>query len=95
MKQSIKKIFNQLPYVKRLYRENELYRKNACYPPGHYYSPIISVEDIKAREFSIWKNIDKESVSEIDLNLTDQKSMLKDFENYYAELPFSAEKIPD
>ena len=31
-------------------REYLNFKRNACYPAGHYYSPIISVENIKKRE---------------------------------------------
>jgi predicted O-methyltransferase YrrM len=85
---------NELPYVKRLYRETELYKKNSYYPPGHYHSPIVSVDDIRSREASIWKIDDSTNeIPAIELNFTGQKALLKDFEKYYSDLPFFDERI--
>lgn len=54
IKQQLLSILHKLPYIKGLYEDNRDLRKNACYPPGHYYSSINSVEDIQGRQDSIW-----------------------------------------
>ena len=48
------------------------FKKNSCYPAGHYYSPIISVDDIKKREFEIWDKALIEGISGIDLQTENQ-----------------------
>ena len=87
---SLKKVLNKLPYVNTLYKQS----LNCNYPNGHYYSPVFSIEDVKKREAEIWKNIDKEAIQGIDLQLVEQKNLVSQFYKYYAEQPFKPEKQP-
>ncbi len=86
---------NHLPYIRVLYNENLTYKKNACFRPGHFYSPIVSVEDIKRREDSIWAAKDKESIEGIDLNAEQQIALVQNFKSYYKDLPFEDKKKDD
>jgi len=83
----IKKLINKLPYCSSLYQEHLLYKNNACYPPGHYYSPIVSVVDIIEKDDLIWGN-NSDFVSEIDLNTIGQINLLKTFSGFYKGIPF-------
>jgi len=87
-KKLIKSTVNKLPYVKTLYKQSI----NCCYPNGHYYSPVFSIEDVKKRETEIWKNRDKEGIEGIDLRTEEQKKLLLEFSKFYAELPFKSER---
>ncbi|MGC2064237.1 MAG: class I SAM-dependent methyltransferase [Thermodesulfovibrionales bacterium] len=62
-----------------------------CFPPGHFYSPIPNIEEIKHREEEIFqlKNIPKE-IPGVDLNAEGQLALLDNFRNYYKDLPFGS-----
>lgn len=91
-KKIIKNVLNQLPYIKTLYQENLHTKKNAAVPAGHYYSPIVLIDDIKKREDQIWKNREFDFVNGIELNTQKQIQLLAEFENYYNEIPFKEEQ---
>lgn len=84
----IKKILNKLPYIKVLYKQS----LNSCFPNGHFYSPIISIEEVKKRENEIWKNRDTDGILGIDLKTKEQKQLVRELIKYYQELPFKIEK---
>lgn len=92
MKNAIKNILNQLPYVKGLHKENANFNKNSFVPAGHYYSPIVSVDDIERRATDIWKNIEVDGVTGIDLHAEAQVRLVKELSAYYKDLPFSETK---
>jgi len=99
MRNKLKNILNTLPYIRSLYSQaNELrnqveeYNRNACFPPGHYYSPIISVKEVKEREHEIWKGVNRVQIDGIEINTDEQLALIKEFRNYYSELPFGENK---
>jgi predicted O-methyltransferase YrrM len=87
-KNIIKTQVNKLPYIKTLHEKG----KNSQYPNGHFYSPVISIEDIKQRASSIWKNIDV--VPGIELFPDAQKQLVNQLSVYYNELPFKPQQQP-
>ncbi len=91
-KNKLKRIINKLPYIKTLSQENQQFKKNACFPAGHYYSTIISVEDVKKREASIWENEAVDGIMGINLRTENQIELVKCFDTYYNEIPFSDKK---
>jgi len=92
MKKLIKNFLNKIPYIKGLRSHYSLFQKNSCFPPGHYYSPIVSVDEIKEREEQIWEAIDSPQVMGVDLNVTRQKELLGQLSTYYSDLPFKEDK---
>ena len=62
-------------------------------PAGHYYSPIPSKKELKAREAAIWGPHPK-ALPAINMNEEAQITLLKAFAPYYRELPFAAQKTP-
>ncbi|MCS6818935.1 MAG: hypothetical protein NZ522_03220, partial [Chitinophagales bacterium] len=92
VKQNIISILNKLPYVRGLYQENMNLKKNSCYPPGHYYSPIISVDEIKKKQDKIWSSESIDGIKGINLNADRQINLLQQLKKYYSELPFSENK---
>ena len=96
MKKTIKKLLNKLPYIKNLYLETENFKKNSCFPTGHFYSTIVNLDEIKEKENEIWKNLLIDGINDIDLNTEEQLSLLKELSIYYEEIPFkedSPEKV--
>jgi predicted O-methyltransferase YrrM len=74
----------KLEFVTRFY--------NSAFVNGHFYSPVISIKNIKEREADIWKNKEIDGIPGIHLRTEDQKKLVKEFSKYYNELPFN-EKI--
>jgi len=91
-KQQLINVLNKLPYIRGLYRENLNFKKNSLFRAGHYYSTIISVDEIKEREDEIWSKELIDGVIGINLQTEDQLKLVGDFSQYYAEMPFKEEK---
>ncbi len=92
MKQIIKKVIGAFPYVKRLksqIKELKSELNKLSVPPGHYYSPIISKEDLVKRENEIWKTHPRK-ITGLDLNEENQLKLINEFVLFYNELPFQA-----
>jgi len=62
------------------------------YPIGHYYSPIISIPEVKQREEQIWRGASIDGLSGIDLNAEEQVSLVGSLTQYYHDVPFTKEK---
>jgi predicted O-methyltransferase YrrM len=86
-------IAQQLPLLRRLYRAfrpNEAIEQliNSPFikfsPPGHFYSPIPSLEDIQRTEPSAYH----EQHFGINLRASEQLELLKRLAVYYPEIPF-------
>ena len=92
MKNKLKSLLNQLPYIRGLAKKVANYDKNACYPAGHYYSPIVNVTEIKSKEDIIWKKTPSDTVKGINLNTPKQLELIAELNKYYSEIPFKAHK---
>ncbi|MEY8848350.1 class I SAM-dependent methyltransferase [Psychroserpens sp. XS_ASV72] len=84
----LKKILNKLPYVRTLHKNLATYKKDMHFPPGHFYSPIVSREEIKKKEHIIWNTAFPETIEGIDLQVDNQKALLEKLKAYYDEIPF-------
>jgi predicted O-methyltransferase YrrM len=89
IKKQIKKYINQLPYIKNLIKEIEVNKTD--YPPGHYHSSIVNVEEIRNRERDIFSITTKE-IEGIDLNEDAQLKLLNELAQNYSSIPFSNSK---
>ncbi len=78
--------------MRGLYKEHLHFKKNACFPPGHYYSSIIDVDDIKARQDMIWHEEQLDGVNGVNLNTSEQLKLVKVFQAYYKAIPFEEHK---
>lgn len=92
MKAMIKSLLNKAPYIRGLYKQAANTQKNSFYPAGHYYSPIVSVEDIRQREEAIWKGASVDGIKGIRLNTEAQVLLAKELSRYYREIPFTQQK---
>ncbi len=61
----------------------------SLYRPGHYYSPIPSLDEIRKREATIFDTNVRE-IGAVDLNEKGQLRLLKELKNYVLDFPFSA-----
>jgi hypothetical protein len=62
-------------------------------PPGHFYSPIPSLKDVRASEARIFADPPR-TLPGVDLRERDQLALLRAFEPYYDTQPFSAGPAP-
>lgn len=88
MKKILIKIINQLPYIRGLYKQVCAFNENACFPPGHFYSTIVNVNEIKQNENKIWKGILTDGIKDINLNTEEQLKLLEEIAVFYSEMPF-------
>jgi hypothetical protein len=100
---SIKRFARKLPglrglyaYIKALESErdslkNEVAHWKTWMSPGHFYSPIPDLNDIRAREDDIFGPHPR-SLQGIELNESGQLALLERFASFYRELPFPKEK---
>ena len=58
-----------------------------AFPPGHFYSPIPDLTDVRRRESAIFDR-SMTTVPGVDLRYAQQLAMLPEFEAYYREQPF-------
>ncbi len=86
----IKTILNRLPYIKTLHQQS----LNCVHPNGHFYSPVISLPDIKLRQNEIWKHHEVDGIAGINLNTAEQKKLISGFSDFYKEMPFKGSENP-
>jgi predicted O-methyltransferase YrrM len=92
MKNLVKDSLGRLPYLRQLLLERDrLLVYKTWVPPGHYYSPIPSIAEIKRRQKRIFNNI-ASNIPGIDLNEKEQLTLLGKFKEYYKDLPFGIHK---
>src|ERR1035438_1931510 len=91
LKKHLINLINKLPYIRGLYQNNLEYlnfKRNSHYSAGHFYSPIVSVGDIKKRESEIWDKVNYNGITGIDLRTEYQIKLIGSFAAYYKEIPF-------
>jgi len=93
---SFSKLINKVPIIKnimKIFTYCSSIRKNKLFkPPGHFYSPIPSLDEIRKNQDKIFGTPPK-SIEGIDLNIEKQLLLLKELLPYYNELlPYESEK---
>jgi hypothetical protein len=86
-KKLARNFLKSLPYFKAIYAQLDALEV----PPGHFYSPIPSLEDIKTKEKLIFDNIARE-IPGIELNEEHQLKLLKCFKSIMTNNHFLAIK---
>jgi len=77
--------------IKALKNQLALYKTWA--PPGHFYSPIPSISEIKIKEKEIFnESLTGSDVLGIDFNTKEQLRLLDKFAKFYKDMPFKAAK---
>lgn len=99
IEQEIKNILDKLPYIRTLKErvgeltdqvrilEEQVATFKTLYPPGHYYNPVPSKEDILSRRHRIFRTPQKE-IGGIALNEIAQLKLLDEIKKYYDEISF-------
>lgn len=84
-----KRFFGTKGFLKKMASNYAMYQAAVKYcrnVPGHFYSPIVNVDEVLAKGDSIWDK--SRPVHSISLDVSKQLDQLKEFERYYVELPF-------
>lgn len=89
LKETIKGILNQLPYVSHL--NKELKRYKTWYPPGHYYNPLVNPRDVEPYQDTVF-DTKRKTVFGIDFREQAQMELVENLVPYYKELPFPVEQ---
>lgn len=87
---TLNSLLRLFPSVRRLQQENEEWRRFS--PPGHFYSPLPSREEVAE---ALARGGFGPPFPAVDLNEAGQNALLDAFAGYYAEQPFAEELRPD
>ena len=95
----IKLAVKKLPGVREMISERDklhselvgLKRNLRSVPPGHFYSPIPSIEDVLRDESKIF-GPPRPNIPGVDLRESDQLGLLEAFIDFYSEMPFRPHK---
>ncbi len=94
MRESIKTIIRKLRQYDQLEQERDSYRSQLdqlYVPPGHFYSPIPCLDEIRKDEERIFAKMPVE-IPGVDLHADEQLQPLKNLIPFYNTLPFQSEK---
>ncbi|MDD5432286.1 MAG: class I SAM-dependent methyltransferase [Candidatus Omnitrophica bacterium] len=80
----IKKIFVTIYAIPRIFNLHVL--------PGHFYSPIPSLDEARKAEKKIWPENMPKVLPGIDLNVDEQVALFNEFVPFYRDLPFKSFK---
>jgi len=104
-KSGIKAVLRRLPYLNYIFAQNdeleidntelreELARYMTWQPPGHFYSPIPDLAEVRAQEHKIFDRSVR-TLDGIDLRRAEQESLLAELKPYYDEQPFTSHAKP-
>ncbi|MFM0264767.1 class I SAM-dependent methyltransferase [Paraburkholderia sediminicola] len=97
-------LIEQFPEVKELAAERDRYRAElrayvphiaalGDIPPGHFYSPIPSLDDVRREEAKLFDTTHR-TMPGVELREQEQLALLAQFaERFYADMPFQADKV--
>jgi len=90
---ALKSVVKRLPIIEDIVLERDkLRRECGYYPPGHFYSPIPSWEEIKRDQAKIFGDMPR-NIPGIELHESEQLKLLEDFRQYYESMPFQPHKV--
>jgi hypothetical protein len=97
---SLKTVIKKLPILNRIVSERDklhaelvaLKKNQGFAPPGHFYSPIPSLDEIRKDDARIFGSIPR-NISGLELHESEQLRLLNEFVAYYEEMPFQPKKL--
>jgi len=93
LKSAIKFAASKVPLIGGLITQHDQLRRECGYfPPGHFYSPIPSLSDIRKNEGRVFREPSRD-IRGIDLREMEQLALLNVFCSYYADQPFTTHKV--
>lgn len=97
LKDRLRELVKKVPLLGKPYTQRDELRKtlNQLWePPGHFYSPIPSLEEIRRSEAKVFAT-DARALAGIDLNEGSQLALWQALARYYPEQPFAEQKQPE
>ena len=88
MLELLKKLAKRLPTVGRVIAERDALQQANWVPPGHFYSPLPSLEEVRRREAVLFGPAPRD-IPGIDLNVERQLELYHEFKKFYRDLPFT------
>lgn len=88
MKRLLYKVVKRIPLIKYLFEDYFRFKRNSCFPAGHFYSPIVLIDEVRLDENIIWQHENENTLAGIELNTKDQLDLVDSFSTYYPEMPF-------
>ena len=79
---------------KLITERQKLRREYGFVPPGHFYSPIPSLDEIKQDESRVFGTIPR-VIHGLELHESEQLKLLEDFVQFYKEMPFQSHKTEE
>lgn len=82
----------KLPGISEIIKERDALRRGSGFvPPGHFYSPIPSFDEVERESARLFGHVPR-TIPGIDLREDEQLALLESFVSFYDEQPFSATK---
>lgn len=90
---ALKSVIKRLPIIEEVVSERDKLRRECGFvPPGHFYSPLPSLEEIKRDEAKIFGSIPR-NIPGLELHESEQLKLLHDLVQYYERIPFQPDKL--
>ena len=82
----------KLPRIGDIIKERDALKRDSGFvPPGHFYSPIPSFDEVERESARLFGHVPR-TIPGIDLRENEQLALLESFVPFYDEQPFSAAK---
>jgi Methyltransferase domain len=93
----LKSGIKRLPIIRDLVSERNKLRSvleevTRFVPPGHFFSPIPSLDEIRKDESRIFERVPRDIIG-VELHEPEQLMLLDEFAHYYKEMPFQSHKV--
>src|SRR3989339_28879 len=89
---ALESVVKNFPGIKEIISERDTLRRSFGFvPPGHFYSPIPSLDDIQRDDQKIFGDVPS-NILGLDLHEEEQLQLLNEFIVYYDEMPFQPKK---
>lgn len=89
---SIKTAIKKLPILNKIVSARGKKKNLLFVPPGHFYSPIPSLDEIQRDESIIFGCVPS-NIMGLELHEDEQLKLLNEFVAYYKEMPFQPQKL--
>jgi predicted O-methyltransferase YrrM len=89
---ALESVVKSFPGIKEIISERDTLRRAFGFvPPGHFYSPIPSLDDIQRDDQKIFGDVPS-NILGLELHEEEQLQLLNEFVMYYNEMPFQPQK---
>lgn len=89
----LRSLVKSLPVIEEIVSERDKLRRDCGFvPPGHFYSPIPSLNEVRSNEARIFGSISR-NIPGVELRESEQLKLLEGFCQYYESMPFQPHKV--